>query len=341
MFDLLDEFRSRLDEIMLMCMNKRVLIYGYESYTGRFLKWYSKYYHGIDVDWLVSEDMSTGHGYEMEIFRPSVLEFGYKDVKDAVIWLAQPLTDELVNKLDKLGYKEGISYFDFYKSVYGSDTYVESGDYIDVFNKKKEGKRDIQFLEWLEWKYGCNFILPISKKDFEVVDFHGARYSCSTQKEIFPILDRCHVHPSAADAILDFGCGKGGAIVSFLDYGFKKVGGIEYETKIYEVAKENLNKLGIKNKVELLNADARDIKNQLDCYNWFYFFFPFDKEIFTVVIDNIKNSFMRKKRKIHIIYFTAMGYQFIEETGIFRLTNQFTVDSRQRVVGIFESLECI
>lgn len=340
MLDLFDEFRSILDENMLKCMNKRVLIYGYESYTGRFLKWYSKYYHGIDVDWLVSEDMSTGHGYEIEIFRPSVLDFGYKDVKDAVIWLAQPLTDELADKLDELGYKEGVSYFDFYKSVYGSDIYAEPGDRIDVFNKKKEGKRDIQFLEWLEWKYGCNFILPISKNDFEIVDFHGARYSCSTQKEIFPILDHCHIHPSAEDAILDFGCGKGGAMVSFLDYGFKKVGGIEYETKIYEVARENFNKLGIKDNIELLNADARDIKDQLDCYNWFYFFFPFDKEIFTVVIDNIKNSFMRKKRKIHIIYFTAMGYHFIEETGIFRLTNQFTVDSRQRVVGIFESLEC-
>jgi tRNA(1-methyladenosine) methyltransferase and related methyltransferases len=340
MLDLLDEFRNILSEIMLKCMNKRVLIYGYESYTGRFLKWYSKYYHGIDVDWLVSEDMSTGHGYEIEIFRPSVLDFGYKDVKDAVIWLAQPLTDELADKLDELGYKEGESYFDFYKSVYGSDIYAEPGDRIDVFNKKKEGKRDIQFLEWLEGEYGGNFILPISKNDFEVVDFHGARYSCSTQKEIFPILDHCHVHPSAEDAILDFGCGKGGAMVSFFDYGFKKVGGIEYETKIYEVARENFNKLGIKNNIELLNADARDIKDQLDCYNWFYFFFPFDKEIFTVVIDNIKNSFMRKKRKIHIIYFTAMGYHFIEETGIFRLRNQFTVDSRQRVVGIFENLEC-
>ena len=331
MFKLLDEFRSTLDEIMLKCMNRRILIYGYESYTGRFLKWYSNYYHGIDVDW------STGHGYETEIFRPSVLSFGYKDIRDAVIWLAQPLTDDLVRRLEELGYEEGITYFDFYRAVYGSDIYAEA-DVQDVFNKKKEGRRDIQFLEWLEWKYGCNFILPISKNDFEVVDSHGARYSCSTQKEIFPMLDRCHIHPSDHDAILDFGCGKGGAMVSFLDYGFKKVGGVEYETKIYEVAKENFNRLGIKNEIELLNEDARNVKEQLDSYNWFYFFFPFDKEIFTVVIDNIKASFMRKKRKIHIIYFTAMEYRFIEETGIFRLTNQFTVDSRQRVVGIFESL---
>lgn len=338
MLKLLDEFRGTMDEIMLKCMNRRILIYGYDSYTGRFLRWYSSYYHGIDVDWLVSEDMSTGRGYEAEIFRPSVLGFGYKDVRDAVIWLAQPLTDELAENLNKLGYQEGVNYFDFYKTVYGSDTYAKQDDQADVFNKKKEGKRDIQFLEWLEWKYGCNFIRPVSKNDFEVVDFHGARYSCSTQKEIFPILDHCHVHPSDQDAILDFGCGKGGAMVSFLDYGFKKVGGVEYETKIYEVAKDNFHKLGMGDDIELLNGDARDIKDQLDDYNWFYFFFPFDKEIFTVVIDNIKNSFLRKKRKIHIIYFTAMEYRFIEETGIFRLVNQFTVDSRQRVVGIFESL---
>ncbi len=222
MFKLLDEFRSTLDEIMLKCMNRRILIYGYESYTGRFLKWYSNYYHGIDVDWLVSEDMSTGHGYETEIFRPSVLSFGYKDIRDAVIWLAQPLTDDLVRRLEELGYEEGITYFDFYRAVYGSDIYAEA-DVQDVFNKKKEGRRDIQFLEWLEWKYGCNFILPVSKNDFEVVDSHGARYSCSTQKEIFPMLDRCHIHPSDHDAILDFGCGKGGRWFHFLTMDSKRL----------------------------------------------------------------------------------------------------------------------
>lgn len=338
MLKLFDEFRTVIDEIMLKCMHKRILLYGYESYTGRFLKWYADYYHGINVDWLVSEDMSTGHGYEVEVFRPSVLKFGYKDVRDAVIWLAQPLTDELACQLNQMGYEEGITYFDFFNVIYGTDVCNESAEDRDIFNKRKEGRRDIQFLEWLEWKYGCNFILPVSKDVFEVVDFHGARYSCSTQKEIFPMMDRCHFHPSETDAILDFGCGKGGAMISFLDYGFRKVGGVEYETKIYEVAKDNFEKLGLEHQIELLNDDARNVKVCLDDYNWFYFFFPFDKEIFTVVIDNIKNSFMRKRRKMHIIYFTAMDYRFIEETGIFRLTNQFTVDSRQRVVGIFESI---
>lgn len=338
MLKVLDEFRVTLDNIMLSCMNKRVALYGYDSYTGRFLKWYADYYHGIHVEWLISEDMSVGRGYDLEIFRPSVFDFGYRDIRDAVIWLAQPLTEELAGKLEEWGYRKDTTYFDFYAAVYGDDTHSQNGDQTDAFRKRKTGKRDIQFLEWLEWKYGCNFLTPISKDDFEVVDMHGARYSCSTQKEIFPMLDRCHVHPSEQDAIFDFGCGKGGAMVSFLDYGFKKVGGVEYETKTCEVAKENFAALGI-DQANLMCTDARNLKEELDDYNWFYFFFPFDREVFTVVIDNIKESYLRKKRKMRIVYFTAMDYRFIEETGIFRLTNQFTIDSRQRVVGILESCE--
>lgn len=336
MLKLLEEFRKKLDGIMLNCMNSRIAMYGYDNYTGRFLKWYADYYHGIKIDWLISEDMSVGRGYDMEIFRPSIFEFGYKDIKNAIIWLALPLTEELKEKLEGWGYKENVTYYGFYKEVYGEDIYSKDFGESDVFRKKKTGKRDIQFLEWLEWKYGCNFLTPIAKDDFEVVDAHGSRYSCSTQKEIFPILDRCHVHPSEDDAIFDFGCGKGGAMVSFYDYGFKKVGGVEYETKTYEVAKDNFTALGLK-QAELLCGDARNVKEQLDAYNWFYFFYPFDKDVFVIVINNIKESYFRNKRKLHIIYYIAMDYKFIEETGIFRLTNQFTVDSRQRVVGILES----
>ena len=112
---------------------------------------------------------------------------------------------------------------------------------------------------------------------------------------------------------------------------------MEYEPKTYEVAKENFARLK-EDSVELICGDARDVKEELDSYNWFYFFFPFDREVFEVVINNIKQSYIRKNRKIHIIYFTAMDYSFIKDTGIFRLINQFTVDSRQRVVGIFESI---
>lgn len=101
--EIFSQFRNCLDELMLPAMHKRVLLYGYESYTGRFIKWYAEYYHSIRIDYLVSTDMTRSRGYDQEIFRPSVLDFDYRDVKDAVIWLAEPVTDELRKWLENRG----------------------------------------------------------------------------------------------------------------------------------------------------------------------------------------------------------------------------------------------
>lgn len=101
--DIFYPFRKCLDELMLPAMHKRVLLYGYESYTGRFIKWYAEYYHGIKIDYLVSPDMSRSRDYDQEIFRPSILDFDYRDARNAVIWLAEPITKELKMWLSERG----------------------------------------------------------------------------------------------------------------------------------------------------------------------------------------------------------------------------------------------
>lgn len=337
MLSILDEFRGKLDDIMLQSMHNNVLLYGYESYTGRFVKWYAEYYHSIKIDYLVSTDMSRGRAYDVEIFRPSILEFNYKNVKQAIIWVVEPMTEDLCKNLEGKGYIKGKTYFDFYEIIYGTDIYGGNENDVDVFKKKKEGRRDIQFLEWLEWKYDCNFVTRIRHEFLEVAKEHGGGYGCTTQKEIFPILDRCHCIPKVEDAIFDYGCGKGGALISFLDYGFEKVGGIEYEPRIYDVLNDNIEKLGLKDEVEILYGDAGELKEQLDQYNWFYFYIPFDNYIFEKCIKSICDSYNRKNRKIHIISISPNCHDFIEKTKVFRLTNQFTIDTRQRVVDVYES----
>lgn len=340
MLAILDTFRQSLDDIILKAMHSSVLLYGYESYTGRFIKWYAEYYHNIKIDYLVSTDMGRGRAYDQEIFRPSVIDFSYRDVKNALIWVVEPMTTEVRDFLEQRGYVKDKTYFDFYEVIYGEDIYGTNEDGVDIFRKRKEGRRDIQFLEWLEWKYGCNFVTRIHHDFLEVAGIHGEGYGCTTQKEIFPILDHCHCIPQAKDAIFDFGCGKGGALVSFLDYGFLRVGGIEYEPKIYDVLKNNMQQLGLEDRTELLYGDAGELTEQLDEYNWFYFYNPFDEIILKKCAENIAQSYRRHKRKVHIIFFSPKDYACIEETGVFRLTNQFTIDMRQRVVGIFESYEC-
>lgn len=332
------QFRNCLDELMLPAMHRRVLLYGYESYTGRFIKWYAEYYHSIRIDYLVSPDMTRSRGYDQEIFRPSILNFDYRDARNAVIWLAEPVTEELRKWLESWG---DIIYYDFYKAIYGEDISWNVTEGIDAFNKRKTGQKDIQFFEWLEWKYNCNFLTAIESSEFEVAYGHGSSYRCTTPKEIFPILDRCHCVPDSEDAIFDYGCGKGSALVSFLDYGFKRVGGVEYEPKIYDVLVDNMRKLGLDTDegVELICGDAQNLNTELDKYNWFYFFFPFDNYIFENCIESICGSYKRKKRKIRIISISPFSWQCIENSGVFRLVNQFTVDMRQRVVDVFETYE--
>ena len=77
----------------------------------------------------------------------------------------------------------------------------------------------------------------------------------------------------------------------------------------------------------------------LDSYNWFYFFLPFDNYIFEKCVKAICESYKRKKRKIRIISISPYSHECIEKTGVFRLTNQFTIDMRQRVVDVFESYD--
>ena len=337
MLKILDQFRSTLDDIMLQAMHRRIVLNGY-GYTGRFLKWYAEYYHSIKIDYIVSLDMRLGQAYDSEIFRKSLFDFHYKDVEDAVVWLAEPMDDEIASFLKEKGYIKDKTFFDFYEAMYGNDVNWESEN-TDVFNKRKSGKRDIQFLEWMEWKYQCNFVTAIERENLPVAGEHGAAYRVTTQKEIFPILDRCHCIPTEKDAIFDYGCGKGGAMVSFLDYGFMRIGGVEYEPQIYDILVDNMSKLNLKDNrdIECIQGNAAEIREQLDKYNWFFFFNPFDDYIFRQCIDNMCESLKRCERKIHIISIAPNSYRCIEETGRFRLTNQFTIDSRQRVVDVFES----
>jgi len=337
MLGLFSEFRNILDDMMLRAMHKRIVLYGY-GYTGRFLKWYAEYYHSITIDYIVTMDERFSQAYDRPIFQKNLFKFDYKDVASSVVWLAEPMDENVMCLMKENGYIKNKTYFDFYEAIYGKDVEWRA-ETTDIFNRRKCGKRDIQFLEWLEWKYDCNFVTTIESKNFEVAGEHGASYRVTTQKEIFPILDKCHCIPTVEDAIFDYGCGKGGAMVSFLDYGFARVGGVEYEPKIYEILVDNMTKLNLISnpQIECIKGNAAEIDEQLDKYNWFYMYQAFDNSIFNECINKICKSIMRHKRKIHIIHATPYGRESVENIGVFRLINQFTIDTRSRVVDIFES----
>ncbi len=335
MLQQLSPFRKALSDLMIPHINYRIVLYGY-GYTGRFLQWYAQYYHGIHIDYIVSLDMSTGHGYEQEIFREDVFSLGFKDILRSKIWMAVPFTSERRKLLFENGYMEE-DIVDFYSAVYGDDVYWDNvGN--NVFGNRKTGLRDIQFLEYLEWKYGCNFLSMIDNTDLAVSGKCGASYRATTQKELFAIFDKCHIIPSSEDRIFDFGCGKGAALVCFLDYGFVRGGGIEYEPQLHSILVDNMERLDItEDQIECIQGDAAHLETELDKYNWFYFWAPFGEQIFKKVIAHLEESVERRKRKVNIIYNNPQCHELFDRSRVFRLTNQFTIPTRQRVVNVYQN----
>ena len=194
-----------------------------------------------------------------------------------------------------------------------------------MYTTTKEGRRDIQFLEYLEWKYDCNFLQSVSNETE-----HCCGYAATTQKEIFHILDKCHVLPTYKDAMFDFGCGKGAALVSFLDYGFSKVGGVEYDAQICDVLEDNITRLGLRHDYEIsvYHQNAVTIDTELDAYNWFYFFQPFDRVVLQKCIEALQCSLERNLRKIHIIYRNPYDTDLFISTRMLYVVNQFTCPCR-------------
>ena len=121
---------------------------------------------------------------------------------------------------------------------------------------------------------------------------------------------------------------KGATLVYASELGFKKLGGIEFSSKLAETALENLKKLsdqkGAKVNFEISNIDAAlfDIPDEADC---FYFFNPFDAFIMDKVFQNIVSSLETKPRKILIVYLNAVYKEVIEKYG-FKRVKYFSKD---------------
>ncbi len=111
--------------------------------------------------------------------------------------------------------------------------------------------------------------------------------------------------------LLDYGCGKGRAIVSAASYPFKKVIGIEM-SEVIRYAESNMQAMAHKRckNVELLQCDATTYAVP-DDVNVIYLFNPFKGSTLEKVFDNIEQSLRSSPREIHILYFNNDHFEKI------------------------------
>ncbi len=107
--------------------------------------------------------------------------------------------------------------------------------------------------------------------------------------------------------LVDFGSGKGRAMFVGAEYSFGKIIGVEFANELHEVAVSNIaNYKSSKQKcfeIESLCMDAVNFKIPKEkCV--FYFFAPFEQNVLSQVIENIKQSYRQSPRNMVILYIT-------------------------------------
>ena len=120
---------------------------------------------------------------------------------------------------------------------------------------------------------------------------------------------------TADDAIVDFGCGKGGVLISLSKFPFAKIVGVEIDPELVEIANRNLRTLKISNAVvECCDAAAF---GPLEKYNYFYFFDPFPCAVMMDVLKNIEQSIRAQPRKVTLIYLNPSCHDLFEASAVF------------------------
>lgn len=122
-------------------------------------------------------------------------------------------------------------------------------------------------------------------------------------------------------SIIDFGCGKGGALITLSQCGFRSVDGLDISKDLLLIAKNNLRKLNIRN-VKLFCSSAASF-TELHKYTFIYMFNPFPPPIMNDVISNINESIEKYPREITIIYKNPVCHNVIVNNSDFRVIRKF------------------
>jgi len=119
-------------------------------------------------------------------------------------------------------------------------------------------------------------------------------------KKVFEDLEEITGSKIEKNIFLDYGSGKGGAIIQAKKFGFKQSIGIEFAKELHEVAKQNIQKLGLKD-VTSFFQDAAEYMPALDV-SVIYLFNPFDAVVMEKVAENIASLKEEFKNEVYIIY---------------------------------------
>ncbi len=181
--------------------------------------------------------------------------------------------------------------------------------------------RDRQF----DWKYGVETRSRASLGDLDI-NYESKRFGRNygpSDPVIFKEMLSCLKIKYEDFTFIDFGSGKGRAILMASELPFKRIIGIEFSAKLNEVARNNISYYKSRTQkcrdLELIESDAAayQIPKEREVL---YFNNPFNEPIMAKILANIQRSLKEHSREIFVAYSygTPEMDKFLESSGFLR-----------------------
>lgn len=149
---------------------------------------------------------------------------------------------------------------------------------------------------------------------------NNSRYSPTPAHTIRRILLTCPIQLEYT-SFVDFGSGKGRAMLIASEFPFRKVIGVEFSSHLCEVARQNISNYKSDSQqcssFEVHNLDASAFHIPGDA-SFFYFYEPFTQNVAAKVLENIESSIYRHPRQAIVCFVGKSLINFIEERSHWR-----------------------
>jgi SAM-dependent methyltransferase len=117
---------------------------------------------------------------------------------------------------------------------------------------------------------------------------------------------------------VDFGSGKGRALLLAAMLPFESVIGLEFSPALCDVAEKNVARVRSKKKklapIRIVRGDAA-LYNFTDAENVFYFFHPFGESMMATILNRIEESLRRAPRDAWIFYYLSKHKDVVKNHG--------------------------
>ncbi len=182
------------------------------------------------------------------------------------------------------------------------------------------------YVLWFDRRYGLDTAKRAELGELSIDSDQvkkGQKYQPTSALALKRLLRSLTISPN--DVFVDYGSGKGRTLVVAAQAGFQQLVGIEFAAALSSVAEENVERYqrlsGNRSEFRLVNDDATRYEYR-DDETVFYFFFPFDAEIMSRVLDGIEQSLERSPRRALLIYYLPIHRSVVDDSRLFRLQRE-------------------